>query len=188
MAKKVFVSYKYADGDVEPLQNYYFTTVRDYVTKFQEKAYAQGIVINKGEKDDEDLSHLSEDTIWKKLKDRIYDSTVTVVFISPNMKEPYKLDKNQWIPWEISFSLREQPRNGRTSHANSLIFVILPNKRGTYEYYRYMSHFNIVAENIKNQYGVVVQWNYFIRDIEKYIELAESQKEIMKTSNAVKQI
>ena len=78
------------------------STVRDYIDKF-EKVLDSSDNIFKGESEEEDLSNLSDDTIWEKLKDRIYDSSVTIVFISPGMKENYEKDRNQWIPWEISY-------------------------------------------------------------------------------------
>ena len=51
------------------------------------------IIFIKEKGDGEDLSKLSDDTIWEKLKDRIYDSSVTVIFISPEMKEVWKEEK-----------------------------------------------------------------------------------------------
>lgn len=86
MGKKIFVSYKYADDQVEELTSNGTSTVRDYVDKF-EKEVALSDDIFKGESDGEDLSMLSDDAIWEKLKNRIYDSSVTIVFISPGMKE-----------------------------------------------------------------------------------------------------
>lgn len=118
MGKKIFVSYKYADDNVQHLESnlwFHKTTVRDYVDELEK--YIDGTDhIYKGESDDEDLSGYSEDTIWEKLKDRIYDSSITIVMISPGMKEIGKSDSSQWIPWEVSFSLKETTRNDRTSH------------------------------------------------------------------------
>ena len=135
MGKKVFISYKYADYKVEEIPRIgWFTKVRDYVDVVMEKLGDAGN-INKGESDNEDLSNLSEDEIWNRLKDRIYDSTVTIVMISPGMKEAYLSERSQWIPWEVSYSLRETNRGGRVSCTNAVLAVILPDKNGQYDYY-----------------------------------------------------
>ena len=139
MGKKIFVSYKYGDDQVENLSYYENSTVRDYVTKF-ENALDSSDNIYKGESDGEDLSVLSDDAIWEKLKNRIYDSSVTVVFISPGMKENWKLERDQWIPWEVSYSLKEVSRknkNGQavTSRSNAMLAVVLPDSNGSYSYY-----------------------------------------------------
>lgn len=139
MGKKIFVSYKYADDQVENFSFDKNFTVRDYVTKFEEVLDPSDNIF-KGESDGEDLSVLSEETIWQKLKDRIYDSSVTVVFISPGMKESWQIEKNQWIPWEISYSLKEISRknvNGDavTSRSNAIVAVVLPDENGSYSYY-----------------------------------------------------
>ena len=139
MGKKIFVSYKYGDDQVENLSYYENSTVRDYVTKFEDVLDSSDNIY-KGESDGEDLSVLSDDTIWKKLKDRIYDSSVTVIFISPGMKENWKLERDQWIPWEISYSLKEVSRknkNGQavTSRSNAMLAVVLPDSNGSYSYY-----------------------------------------------------
>lgn len=189
MARKVFVSYKYADSDVYRLSSTsYYTTVRDYVTYFENRVSNNGVAYFKGEHDGENLSYLSEDGIWEKLKDKIYDSSVTVVFISPNMREAYKHDKQQWIPWEISFSLREQTRNGRVSHANSLLFVVLPDRNGSYLYASFMKKFNIIQANIDNGYAEVIQWNSFISNIEYYIQRAEQKKNSVPSYMIVKSV
>jgi hypothetical protein len=142
MANKIFISYKYKDDDVlaissgNHLRDVLFpTTVRTYVDKLEEYFDKAEFVIYKGESDDEDLSYLSDDQIWEKLKDRIFDSTVTIVMISPKMKESNRRDSSQWIPWEISYSLKEMTRNGRTSHSNALLAVVLPDSNGSYEYF-----------------------------------------------------
>ena len=141
MGHKIFVSYKYADSDVRPFSNNIFlsNTVRDYVDKL-ETYINNSDHIYKGESDGEDLSKLSEDTIWEKLKNRIYDSSLTIVMISPHMKEAYKKDRDQWIPWEISYSLKEVSRknsagNYVNSASNAILAIVLPDRINSYSYF-----------------------------------------------------
>ena len=136
MGYKIFISYKYADSSVLQMDNVKgVTTVRDYVDLLETYFDKKTDNIYKGESDGEDLSDYSEDEIWEKLKERIFDSSITMVIISPEMKESGRTDKSQWIPWEIAYSLRETTRNDRTSHTNAMLAIVLPDSSGSYDYY-----------------------------------------------------
>lgn len=139
MGHKIFVSYKFADDQVANLAGQSNSTVRDYVDEL-ESYFDSSSHIYKGESSGEDLSQLKEETIWSKLRDRIFDSTMTIVFISPGMKVFGVKEEDQWIPWEVSFSLRTTKRKNQngdtyTSNPNAILAVVLPDANGSYDYF-----------------------------------------------------
>lgn len=147
MGKKIFVSYKYADDSVANLKAYDKGTARDYVTYLQDHNFS-GDDLNKAENDDEDLSEFKNDTIKSKLRDKIWDSSITLILISPNMIDSSKSQSDQWIPWEVSYSLRTQTRNGSRSLPNGIISIVLPDINNNYDYF-------ITNKNLKDDQGKV---------------------------------
>ena len=148
MGHKIFISYKYHDSNVYQSITNYLTnqikrgnlTPRDYVDILA--AYIDNYSPHycKAEEDNNDLSGLSDDKIWDILKDKIFDSTLTIVLISPNMKETNKRDRDQWIPWEIQYSLGLQQKKNSSgniirSNTNAMMAIVLPDRNGSYTYY-----------------------------------------------------
>ena len=140
---KIFVSYKYSDGLVEPLPEQYVNsdgviTARSYVSFFQD-TIKDSEHINKGETDDASLADFKDSTIQTKLGRKIFDSSVTVVLISKGMKDQQTDESDQWIPWEIRYSLRDKTRklvDGTSLHSkpNAIIAVALPDEYGDYSH------------------------------------------------------
>ncbi len=184
---KVFVSYKHGDKEVYPLPIDLFgpyTPGKEYTDRYTARGYvneferiAGDIMIYKGEEDGEDLSCFSNDTIWNELKEKIFDSSLTVVFISPKMRKNDELEEQQWIPQEVRFSLRRSTRDGRTSQPNALLCVALPDGNDDYRYVSTMKHFGIIQRNRDNEYATFVFWTDFIKSPKHYIDLAYKQKE-----------
>lgn len=178
MGRKIFVSYKYWDFNVHSLAKYSstYSIARDYVDWLEDKFSNRTDHIYKGEHNDEDLSLKTDEYIWSKLKDKIYDSSITIVLISPNFKEPNKWDRSQWIPWEISYSLRKTTRSNFTSQRNAVLAVVLPDINGSYSYFRTMRLFGILQANISNGYIPVVNWDDFKYNCDYYIDKACTAK------------
>jgi len=164
MSKKIFISYKYADSSVAPLEiatdKDEDTQGRHYVSCLEEELKDLGHIY-KGEKDDEPLDHLKDETIASKLRDKIFDSSITIVLISKGMKNLGEKESNQWIPWEISYSLKEMTKNDRTSKTNSMIAIALPDENDSYSYI--VNHYDCVTVWKTNELFQILNINMFNR-------------------------
>lgn len=186
MGRKIFVSYKYKDSNVRALSGAIPPTmVCDYVDYLQKHVFASDDIY-KGEKSDEDISWWGDGPIWEHLKNKIYDSSITIVLISPNMKEPGRWQKSQWIPWEIAYSLRNTPRKGRTSHNNAVVAVIIPDRNGSYYYYDKSTLFPILRDNIDVGYITVTTWDDFLSNPGHHMLVAECARALIPEYKLVK--
>jgi hypothetical protein len=106
MAHKTFISYKYSEAQ----------GLRDAILKAlgSDANYYQGET-----SDSPDLTDSTTENIKKNLTNMMYNTTVTIIIISPNMV------KSKWIDWEIEYCLKEIPRKDRVSHTNGLVGVIM---------------------------------------------------------------
>lgn len=141
MARKTFISYKYSEA----------TELRDAIID----EMGSDATYYKGEDGfSDDLSDSSADTIKRHLKNMLYDTSVTIVIISPNMK------KSDWIEWEIEYSLKEITRKDKTSRTNGVVGVIqkvnggytwLKEKKGDSSSYKDEKLPSIITKNRFNQ-------------------------------------
>lgn len=105
MAHKTFISYKYSES----------RWLRDDIID----ALGDDATYYKGENvDSKDMTDDKKETIKAALADMMYDTSVTIVILSPNMKE------SDWIEWEVQYCLKKITRKDRTSKRNGLVGVI----------------------------------------------------------------
>ncbi|SLK07556.1 MULTISPECIES: TIR domain-containing protein [unclassified Paenibacillus] len=105
MARKTFVSYKYSEAK----------RTRDRIVE----ALGDDARFYQGETSaSPDLTDRKTDTIRNHLKEMIFDTSVTIVVISPNIK------LSKWIDWELEYSLKNITREDRTSGSNGIVGVI----------------------------------------------------------------
>lgn len=105
MARKTFISYKYSEAQ----------DLRDDIIN----ALGADATFYNGERSDSpDMTDLKTATIKKNLTDMMFNTSVLIVIISPNMKQ------SKWIDWEIEYCLQNNTRKDRTSQTNGVIAVI----------------------------------------------------------------
>ena len=116
MARKTFISYKYSEA--RDLRDRIIWALGDDATFYQGET-----------SDSPDLTDTTTENIKRHLTDMMYNTSVTIVILSPNMKE------SKWIPWEIAYSLKNTTRKGRTSHTNGVVGVI-KKVSGSYSWFK----------------------------------------------------
>ena len=132
MHGNIFISGKHTDKDVYAGEYNQYKDVGGYVDALQSVLEDEGY-INKGETDDSDMSGLNETTIHQELEKRMHDSTVTIVLISPNMKEDGLDERQQWIPQEVAYSLSTKRR--AYDYPNAMMAIVLPDAKNSYDYF-----------------------------------------------------
>jgi hypothetical protein len=191
MAKRTFISYKYSEAQ----------DVRNAILKAlgEDASYYQGETSASA-----DLTDTSTENIKKNLTDMMYNTSVTIVVISPNIK------LSKWIDWEIEYCLKEISREGRTSKTNGIVGVI-QKVGGSYSWFKTIDNksdgcsssyyvenlvYNIINNNRFNQkpkkyscetcktvnaltgsYISYVEQDAFLADPQTYIENAYSKSE-----------
>lgn len=122
MAHKTFISYKYSEAQ----------GLRDEIIKH----LGESAQFYQGETSESpDLTDNTTSTIKKHLSDMMYNTSVTILIISPHMKE------SKWIDWEIEYCLTKYSREDRTSHMNGIVGVI-QKVNGGYEWFRNSERFD----------------------------------------------
>ena len=161
MGRNVFVSYKYHDGSVRQFKGlpYGNTTARNYVDIIAEIIEETGEYYYRGENDGENLDHLNYESVERILANKMFYTSITIVLISPMMFENVK-EIDQWIPWEVSYSLKNKVRSDGNSNMNAILAVVLPDRDGDYEYamykagrryfIRHEAFFEIIYQNLFN--------------------------------------
>lgn len=193
MAHKTFISYKYSEA--QDLRNKIINKLGDDATYYRGET-----------SDSPDLTDRTTETIRKNLSDMIYDTSVMIVIISPNMLQ------SKWMEWEIKYSLREQTRNGRTSHVNGVICVVQKQKSNYNYLYSYDAYawakfngswspwklFDVVnknrnnkiinkSNNLSSNYIDIVTEDDFLRNPFKYIDDAYNKSQNSDCYNISKQ-
>ena len=118
MTHKTFISYKYSEA--QDLRDAIIDAMGD------DASYYQGET-----SESPDLTDTSTENIKKHLRDMMFDTSVTIVLITPHMKE------SKWIDWELEYCLKKIPRKNRTSQRNGIVGVIMK-VNGGYDWFRYM--------------------------------------------------
>lgn len=191
MTHKTFISYKYSES----------LELRDRIIKAlgDDAKYYQG-----EDGYTEDMSSLKADTIKNKLADMMYDTSVTILILSPKMTE------SKWIDWEIEYCLKHIPRKGRVSQTNGIVGVI-KKVNGKYDWfketgtnchgasitsYKMNKIFDVISQNhfnsnpeqwhcsecktydyMNGSYITFVEEDEFIDNIKKYINNAYEKSE-----------
>jgi hypothetical protein len=143
--RNCFVSY-YHERD----QNF-FSELRDIISNMKVADYSLK----------DDIGHLTDETIYKKVRSKMRNCSVTVVLIGE------RTGHRKWIDWEIWASLRgyNHPTNSLLSFKpNGLLAIYLPVNSHSIP--------NRLQDNVKTRYAVNMKWENLERDFESKVNFA----------------
>ena len=186
MAKNVFISFRFSDG------NRYKEYLSDLFDKYRDTIdYSEDI----------DRSQMSEVTIKQYLYRKLRRSSVTIVLLTPsavNHKRDWQGEYDDWMYDEIRYSLESREGN----RTNGLVAVYTPEaasllinvrSSGTVSVNNVDNLFRRNMMNVKPQfkknpdqgifdrdydsYCSLIEWSEFTKNIGKYIEIASQKRE-----------
>lgn len=109
----------------------------------------------------DDIGHLTDETIYKKIRNKMRTCSVTVVLIGE------KTGYRKWIDWEIWASLRSysyQTIRKKSFKPNGLLIIYLPVENHSIP--------ERLKDNIKSGYAVSMRWKNLERDFESKVNFA----------------
>ena len=197
MARNVFISFRYSDGIG------YKNKLSDlFDTRYDTIDYSE----------DEDRSRMSDDTIRNYLYGKLRRSSVTIILITPKAVNHHKDWSGRYDDWmydEIRYSLEDR-ENNRT---NGLVAVYTPEAEnllissrgsGSITINNVDNLFRKNMMNVKSNYkknpkeGIydrdldsycsLISWSDFVKDIDKYINLAVKKRDESYKYNLVKRL
>lgn len=184
MAKKVFISFRFSDG--EKLKS-------DLVEKLEK----QDLIVDKSES--KDRSGMTEETIKKYLYEKLADSSITIVLLTPNAITYNKNHSviDDWLYDELKYSLDD--RAGNKTNGVIAIYTeeaknkLINDSDGTkaIKYFENLvrkNMFNVKAKYKKSQetdswdsnydhYISLISLNDFLSNPKKYIEIAIEKRD-----------
>lgn len=106
MAHKTFISYKYSEAQL--LRDKIIDSLGDAATYYRGET-----------SESPDVTDRKTEGIRTYLKQMIFDTSVMIVIISPNMTQ------SSWIDWEIEYALKEIKHGNVGSRCNGVLGVIM---------------------------------------------------------------
>jgi len=154
-SRNCFVSYHH-DNDQK-----YLAKLRKVITNMKVADYSLK----------DDIGHLTDETIYKKVREKMRNCSVTVVLIGT------RTGHRKWIDWEIWASLRGYTHRYdplKSFKPNGLLAIYLPTSSHSVP--------DRLADNIKSGYAVSMKWENLERDFESKVNYAYWNR----TNNAYK--
>lgn len=109
----------------------------------------------------DDIGHLTDETIYKKVREKMRNCSVTVILIGE------RTGHRKWIDWEIWASLRgyNHPTDSYKSFKpNGLLAIFLPGGNHSIP--------ERLQDNISSGYAVSMKWENLERDFESKVNYA----------------